>query len=590
MFLALALQAAMLLDPGFLERDPEELFSAGQAWLALHGDLEWLLHMQYRPFCGGCTVHAVTAMGLFSVLPPTWLTWKLVPLAWGVLGLVAGLAVLRRDGLLAGSRMFALLWVFAPLTFAHLSLVAWGNHYEAGVLALVAAWVALGGSGPRRGLLLGALLGFSVYVSFSAGFALIACLGFVALRAGLRGLAPVLLGVPLGLSGWLLQWLVSAQHPFHTIYEESESMPDLGRVPEELWTLLAPRQLGALLGVPVEGAGLALGCLGAAGIAVAAGVAVSQRQASARLSAGLLGAFLGVYALTGFSVKVAETGFMYPGGLRYAAPLYPTAALLLSAVAGGLWSDGRRWRAVLLVLPWLMAGVWGRASVLASLEPAPERLGRDAVDWDYLRERLAWMVPVEGHEAGLSHADPHARGVHAYGLSRERLTARLRGADAGPLPSGCAAGLGAGDALVVQTPGWKLEQRLAVLDAQDLGAADRECAAERLAVDAIAQGRVLDTAEVGGPGVLRAAGAAWALRHAGARPGAVVLPAGAAAAFVEGVGLGLATAWGPGASQHPPDHLPAGGLESYEAGVSEGVSRHWSLGRGAVPDRAPASW
>ena len=424
---ALGLQASMLLAPGFLERDPEELFTAGQAWLALHGDLRWLLQMQYRPFCGGCTVHAVTAMGLFSFLPPTWLTWKLVPLSWGAGGMVLGFAIARREAGVAASRLFALLWLFPPLAFAHLSLVAWGNHFEAGVLALAAAGLALGPGGRRRRLALGALLGFSIYVSFSAGFALVACLGFVAWRERLQGALPVLAGVPVGLAGWALQWGVAGQHPFHTIYDAGESVPDPRRVPAELWTLLAPRQLGALLGVPIEGVGVELGLAAALSLAVAGAIALRRGDRLARLAAALVGCFLGVYGLTGFSVKVAESGFMYAGGLRYAAPLYPAAFLLLAAVAGRLWSRGRRLPAAALVAPLLVAGLSGRAQVVRASAPDAGRLGRDAVDWDYLRERIAWMVPAAGHEAGLASPDRHTRAVHAYGLAREATTAVLRG-------------------------------------------------------------------------------------------------------------------------------------------------------------------
>ena len=380
--LALGLQVAMLLDPGFLERDPEELFSAGQAWLALNGDLSWLLHMQYRPFCGGCTVHAVTAMGLFSALPPTWLTWKVIPLLWSLTGLGIGIAMLRREGLVAGSRMFALLWVFSPLAFANLSLVAWGNHYEAGVLGLGAAWWTLGARTPRRRFGLGVWLGFSVYVSFSAGFIVLACLGFVLSRERMRGVLPVLLGIPVGLLGWVLQWWVAGQHPFHTIYEEGESVPGLLRLPGELWTLLAPRQLASLFAVPVEWLGPGLGIATAVSLCLAAGAVWMGSRPVTRLAALLLGAFLLVYGLTGFSVKVADTGFMYAGGL-HAAPLFPAAALLLAGVAGGLWTAGRRLPAVALLVPWLVAGIWGRSTVLLSMQPAPERLGRDAVDWDY---------------------------------------------------------------------------------------------------------------------------------------------------------------------------------------------------------------
>ena len=485
--LALGLQVAMLLDPGFLERDPEELFSAGQAWLALNGDLSWLLHMQYRPFCGGCTVHAVTAMGLFSALPPTWLTWKVIPLLWSLTGLGIGIAMLRREGLVAGSRMFALLWVFSPLAFANLSLVAWGNHYEAGVLGLGAAWWTLGARTPRRRFGLGVWLGFSVYVSFSAGFIVLACLGFVLSRERMRGVLPVLLGIPVGLLGWVLQWWVAGQHPFHTIYEEGVragiAAPP-GRVVD------ASRAAPARIAVCGPGGWLGPGL----GIALRSRCAwllalwMGSRPVT-RLAALLLGAFLLVYGLTGFSVKVADTGFRYAGGLRYAAPLFPAAALLLAGVAGGLWTAGRRLPAVALLVPWLVAGIWGRSTVLLSMQPAPERLGRDAVDWDYLRERLAWMIPAEGHEAGLQSADPHTRAVHAYGLARERVTAGMRGAPV-VLPAGCAAGMGA--EMRLRCLPWTGHRWRACRFSRRWKRADWMSIARTIAVDAIARGEVED--------------------------------------------------------------------------------------------------
>lgn len=581
---AFCVQAAMLFAPGFLERDPEELFTAGQAWLALHGDLPWLLHMQYRPFCGGCTVHAVTAMGLFAALPPTWLTWKLIPLLWGASGMGIGFWVARREAGVAASRIFALLWLFPPLAFAHLSLVAWGNHFESGVLALAAAGLALSPGGRWRRFGLGVLLGFSVYVSFSAGFTVLACMGFVAWRERLTGVLPVLVGIPLGLLGWGVQWAVAGQQPFHTIYEAGESVPDPLRLPAELWTLLAPRQLASLLGVPIEGVGLALGVAAGLSLSVGVGLAVWRGGDLARLGVALLTCFLLVYGLTGFSVKVAESGFMYAGGLRYAAPLFPVAFLMLAAVAGRLWSRGRHLPAALLVAPLLLSGLWARAHVLGGAVPDVGRLGRDAVDWDYLRERLAWMVPEAGHAAGLLSDDPHTRSVHAYGLAREATTAALRGGGAADVPPGCASGLGVGDALAMMGSEQPGEARLVAALAHGAGAAAADCVLERVTVDAIAQGQA--EGWVGGrlpapdsPGVGRAAGEAWALRNAGPRPRPLVLPEAVPLSFVAGVGLGLGRAWGPAASGARPDGLPEDAEAAFAEGVALGIARDWALGR-----------
>ena len=57
------------------------------------------------------------------------------------------------------------------------------------------------------------------------------------------------------------------------------------------------------------------------------------------------------------------------------------------------------------------------------------------------------MIPAEGHEA--ASADPHGP-VHAYG--RERVTAGMRGTP-NVLPAGCAAGMGAGDAVAALRTG-----------------------------------------------------------------------------------------------------------------------------------------
>ena len=410
------LQLRMVLADGIIERDPEELFNAGQAWLALHGDLGWLFAMQYRPFCGGCTVHAATAMGLFSVLPPVELVYKLIPLAWSLAGLALGWALLDRHRGRAGARLWALLWLLAPTTWAHLSLIGWGNHMEAGIVVLGAALLALEGGA----LTLGIVLGLGIYLSFSAGFGLVAVGLWLALGRQWSRLARVLAGVPLGLLGWGLQWLLAGEHAFHTIYAEHESVPDPRRLPAELWTLLAPRQLAGLFGAGSDGLGFWTGvAAGVLGLGALVGLLLRGRGGGRLL--GLLGAsFLLVYGLTDFSVKVAESGVMYPGGLRYAAPLFVVFIAVFAWSSAGLWSRGRRALALALLVPWLLSGALGRAQVWQRAISG-DRLQRSAVDWRYLRERLSYVFDAPAHLSGATAADPWTAALHGYGLGREGI-------------------------------------------------------------------------------------------------------------------------------------------------------------------------
>ena len=414
------LQLQMLLAPGIIERDAEELFSAGQAWLALHGDFGALFAMQYRPFCGGCTVHAATAMGLFSVLPPVALTWKLIPLAWGMLGMGLGWRLVLRAQGRGAARLFALLWVFAPGTWSRLTLIGWGNHMEAGIVGVGALGLALGLPKGERwpAVVLGTVLGFAVYISFSGGFLVLAVLGWLVWQRRIRDAGTVLVAVPLGLVGWLVQWLSAGQHPFHTIYAERESIPDPLRVPSELATLFAPRQLAGLFGAGDSPLSLWLGPV-VGGLVVVSGLAgLRGRTRAGRLVGLAMVAFVGVYGLTDFSVKVAEQGVMYAGGLRYAAPWYPVAILVMILMSTSLWRSGRRALAGMVVLPWLVVGVVDRATV-AGRGFSTARLHHNAVDWRYVRERLSYVFDAEAHARGATSLDPWTRDLHAYGLGRE---------------------------------------------------------------------------------------------------------------------------------------------------------------------------
>jgi hypothetical protein len=84
------LQLLAVLNPLVVEVDPEEGYNAGHAFALASGHWEALFALQYRPFCGGCTLDAALGAALFSVLPPHWLVWKLVPISFSVLLLLVG--------------------------------------------------------------------------------------------------------------------------------------------------------------------------------------------------------------------------------------------------------------------------------------------------------------------------------------------------------------------------------------------------------------------------------------------------------------------------------------------------------------------
>jgi len=455
--LLLALQLWVLFDPALIEIDPEERYNAGVAQLLTEGQLDQLFAMQYRPFCGGCSVDSLLAAPLFLALGPSLLSYKLVP----VLALVAYVVfALRRlahrndDALLL---IFALLSLLPPRAFLHLSLIAWGNHLEAGLLAAVG--LLLLRAGRPRPLLAGLAHGFAVYVGFSgAPFLLAAALGLALERRG-RALGLLLLGAALGLSPWLAFLAETGQWPITSIYGEDDALPLLSRLPHKLGTLLRPRQIIALLGDPHGWPGALLGLTAALSLALAAlHLALPDRWLPAalrpapsapprpgRLGFGLLlavGAWLGVYLLVRFQLGEPEAPHVaVPGSVRYAAPLYPHLLLILALSAAGLWraapptGTARRWPRLLaigLLLPVLLGGL--RARVEA--RPRAPLWRQAAADWSQLRQQLAYALPLSRHTAPRT-AAPELLHLHSYAAARELIGQRLRDPrrlPVGPLP------------------------------------------------------------------------------------------------------------------------------------------------------------
>ncbi len=586
--LGLGLLAAA--DPRLIEIDPEERYNAGVAWMLLEGNLDQLFAMQYRPFCGGCTADALLAAPLFWALPRVLLVYKIVPAALSALVLGAGLRALS-----AQSRPAAWAWaalcLLPPRAGLHLGLIAWGNHAEAGALVLLALLALQLG---RRPLTAGLLHGLAVWVSFSGLFGLLAAIGALVARREGRALARLLAGAAAGLLPWLAFGLTTGQSPISTIYGDDDAVPALWRAPGKLLTLVAPRQLQALLGGPAGPVGLALGLAAALSAALALGLLgrAALRPAAPgpggpalrRLGQGVvlsLGAWLGIYLLVRFQIDApAAPAVAIPGAVRYAAPLYPLLALAWALAFGALWAPGRRAAAAALLLPPLLAGLAARAE----LRPQAGPLRQLAPDWPHTRQQLAYALPLERHLAPRT-AEPAALALHAYGAAREQLGQRLRDPRRPPLapldlpailPT-AAALEGVGEALAAHSQHEQrplaallaeaedtLVLRIPEMGAEERAAALRAAAAWRLptAVDPALTGgdQPLDAVAAllapARPSV--AAAIAWAhgrrraLELAGWHspralplPALGPLPAPLAAAWTEGLGCGLGERWGP---------------------------------------------
>jgi len=434
-----ALQMVAVFNPAVVEVDPEEMFNAGQAWMLAEGHLADLFRLQYRDYCGGCSLNALLGAGAFSLFGRSWLAWKVVPLVF-----VLALAVLGSRGLhrLAGrpaAWAFLLLLALPPRAWMFLSVIGWGNHYEAGCVALCGLVLLLRVEGSaaraqRAAVLAGAVLGLASWIGFSGCFALLAALFFL-LLTGRRAVAPkLLLGASLGLFPWALQWWSTGLHPFVTVYEGGESAPSLLRVPYKLSTLLRPRQLVALFGSPHSSVGWGLAWAWAGSLAI--GVFTAVRGLRSDLEEPLrraflavllfLGCWIAIYCVVRFQVyDPPDPEIAYPSSARYAAPLYPLAFFLLSLAFGFLWSSGRRGVALLLLLAPLTAGGLARLESMKSPFPAPSVYRLEAVDWEYFRPSFGYRIP----EATLHRQpseDKRAQQVNAYALGREQTASILR--------------------------------------------------------------------------------------------------------------------------------------------------------------------
>lgn len=613
--LPVALQALGLLNPDVPIIDCEERYNAGHA-LALARHPAALLRLQYRDFCGGCTLVSVLGAGPLALLPPVFATWKLVALGFtGLLGGAGAWLLDRRAGRPAAVAFVALV-ALMPWNYLRLSLLSWGNHVEVGVLS-VAALALVAVPGRRAGAVAGGVCGVGLWTGFSMGPLLVGILVGLCLRRAWHVLPAFGAGLLVAPALWLAQWAAAGTTAFGTIYVAGESTPDLWRAPDKLATLLRPQQVAGLFGLPEPRWGVALG-YGWVGSLCVALVAAARRPGVGRDAAAVVFAWLGAYLAVGFSLEVPPwPEVASPPGLRYAAPLYPAAFLVLAAVAGGWWGAGRRGAAAALLAVPLAGGLAARAATLTRPFPDAFAFRLQAADIPYFRFQASYMLRPEEH-AGCATPRPALQGVHAYAEGRRAAAAALeRGLDLSGIrppadrpPGPWAEGVGGQtiDSLDGGSTGAlsllaETARSTAVLGPQAQARAVDEAVWRRvwrskrwslgkgdiaaldgagLAARAAAVGAVRGPhAAVLRDAVLSAHGRRWARELARtAQPTRLAGPPGIdpelAGPFWAGAGEGLGAEWGPRASIPRPSGLAGGPPEAaFLEGYVRGAARQW---------------
>jgi len=398
------LASALLQDPGI--HGYEELYNAAHAEMIRAGGLGLVFPLQYRPFCGGCSVVALLGAGAFSLLGPSILAWRALGLGFYLLALGSGVAVARRIAGPSAAIAVALLFACAPPAYQELAQVCHGNHPEGGALLL--AQLALAGlalsarAGWRRGL---AAFAVTVLVGFGLFFLRSLVLGLVPLalvalgepRVLARRLPLLAVGLALGLSPVLGIHHATGTWPVGFMYLPEETAPSLAWTGHNLLSLLHPSQLRGIwgdvatpshswLGLPAFGAWLGLLALLVAHLHGLPAGPVRRLATAVPL---VLACFLALYAIFRLSVGVDLVNLPTPWQVRYLAVVQPLALLAAGLGFGLAWHRWARARVLLVVLLALLClpGAATRARVWRAGDDAipPRRL---APDWCYQAESL----------------------------------------------------------------------------------------------------------------------------------------------------------------------------------------------------------
>ena len=330
---------ALLFDP-FRFRNHEEAYNATVGWLVWNGDL-WgeLLRLQYRDFCGGCTVISILAAPTLGLLGDGFFVWKGLAMVWGASTVaMAAVAGSRLWGRPAGFALAALLAV-PPGGLGELSLMLWGNHQETALLLMISLALL-----PRGGFALGLVLGLSLWFCRTGGYFVAVLLPLALSRPGRANL---LAGVALGLGPMLLPAGAGASGQVSMSVGDHLLPEGMSGALKRLSLLLNPEALSTRLFLVRDmawGAGLIL-----CNAVIASIVLIRSRRF---LPVVLAVSFLVVFAVSGFHVPLP--GRVLPVvNARYHAPWMLLLMMLPAAAVVG------RRSALLLVIP-IGMGLFGR--------------------------------------------------------------------------------------------------------------------------------------------------------------------------------------------------------------------------------------
>lgn len=343
----------------------EDNYNAAVGWYAVHAGLwDQLLTLQYKTFCGGCTVNSVLAAPILALGGDHLVLWKAVGLLWTTATLLTGFwAISAHAGRRAGWS-FALLFAVPPLGVSDLSLMLWGNHNESMYFVFLAlACVATG-----RSALAGLSMGIGLWFCRTTILAPIVLLPLA--PASREGRWRVIAGLLAGASLIAIP-AANGDHGTYQMDLTSNLLPyGTGEAAERAFALWKPEQMGLRLYTGLERTTTA-GFVWMGGALVGLLVLASDRTRGwARfVLPGMVAVFAVLYAISGFPMaRMTAQGALM--NMRYHAPwMMLLMALAASALTSRSWrgrgADPRGvigWRASLGgigVVAMLGADVWG---------------------------------------------------------------------------------------------------------------------------------------------------------------------------------------------------------------------------------------
>ncbi len=332
--------------------DREEVYNAGVGWYVWYAGLaDQLLALQYKAFCGGCSVVAAVAAPMLGLGGDHLLIFKLVPLLMSLATLaVGGWAVRRHAGDGAGA-LFLMFFGLPPVGLGDLGLMAWGNHTEGLFFVFLALGLLEGGSP----LGLGLVMGLGVWFCRTTLIAPLV-IGAVALLRGPDWKARGLLALGFGIG--LLPMALPASAGDYGYYQfglAKNLLPaGLGEAIARGAPMVTPLPMSWRLYTGVQGMD-GLGSAWLPGVGLAVLLLLSQGTRSRRLwvlPAMALGFFI-AFSISGFPLtRFRPQGSML--GIRYSAPwialLLATCAVAIAAgYRSGGWRRGCAGFALLLV-------------------------------------------------------------------------------------------------------------------------------------------------------------------------------------------------------------------------------------------------